>query len=235
LSADYIFFGSSALEKTISESVLRGRPFGGTGIFLRKDLCSNIIQEFYYERMTVIVVGSLILISMYLPSSKCDRSVNEILIMLSEIESIASSFPNNKLIMGFDANVDLNTSSEVSKILKDFMGNYKLSRCDAGHLDMNDDGLTYTYSHESLKHFSWIDYLLVSDSLSIKAMEFNVIDSAVNMSDHCPIEVSLLLSINEWVIPSMIDELKLLKCAESSFVQVTLGSLGLQCLLLLHL
>ena len=47
LSCDYNFYGISAMEKALSESVLRGRPFGGAGILLRKHLCNEIIYELH--------------------------------------------------------------------------------------------------------------------------------------------------------------------------------------------
>ena len=43
--------------------------------------------------------------------------------------------------------------------------------------------LDYTYYHESLKHYSYIDFLIFSKSL-LCHVDFNIVDSAINMSHH---------------------------------------------------
>src|ERR1043165_6496477 len=42
LSDNHTFFGISAMESVIQNSVLKGRPFGGVGIFLKNSFCNKV-------------------------------------------------------------------------------------------------------------------------------------------------------------------------------------------------
>ena len=46
-----------------------------------------------------------------------------------------------------------------------------------------------------MQNFSYIDYFLISNNLKRHVCEFNIIDEALNLSDHCPIKMHLT-SIN---------------------------------------
>ena len=118
------------MEKALSESVLRGRPFGGAGIVLRKHLCNEIIYELHRERFALIVVGSLTLISLYLPAGKCNHDISIISDALSEIELIISKFPSTKILIGADLNIDLKSKHETSIIISKFLQDNRKARSD---------------------------------------------------------------------------------------------------------
>ena len=72
------------------------------------------------------------------------------------------------------------------------MQNQGLSRCDEAYLSQN-SGLKFTYCHETLQNFSYIDYFLISNNLKSQVCEFNIIDNALNLSDYYPIKMNFKL------------------------------------------
>jgi len=66
-------------------------------------------------------------------------------------------------------------------------------------LDNYDDECGYTYFHDFLGHYSWLDHLFVSSSVAAEVTDFQILDLGCNNSDHHPITWSLqnsILSIN---------------------------------------
>ena len=55
--------------------------------------------------------------------------------------------------------------------------------------------MNYTYRHETLNQTSYIDYFMLSESVHSKVLDFDIVDSAINMSDHCQIMIKVNLSI----------------------------------------
>jgi len=56
--------------------------------------------------------------------------------------------------------------------------------------------INYTYHHEALSHFSWLDHFFISSDLANKLDGFNIIDDGSNLSDHCPITLSISIAHN---------------------------------------
>ena len=49
----------------------------------------------------------------------------------------------------------------------------------------------YTYMHQSLGHKSKIDYFLISRNIVNELIDYHIIESAVNFSDHLPISIAM--------------------------------------------
>ena len=50
---DYNVYSSTAMDSTLKHGILRGRPFGGLAILIRKTLCNN------FKRVTCIAAQQL--------------------------------------------------------------------------------------------------------------------------------------------------------------------------------
>src|SRR5580692_8182450 len=109
--------------------------------------------------------------------------------IFSSIEIIILKNPHYKIIIGYDLNVDLKSDIEAAEIIVKFMQNQGLSRCDESYLSQN-SAQRFTYCHETLQNFSYIDYFMISNNLQSQVVEFDVIDNAVDMSDHYPIKLN---------------------------------------------
>jgi len=185
-SAKFTYFGKSAMEHTISNSVLRGRPFGGVGIFLNNNLRSKVLYHTESDRFAIVVLANVILLSIYLPTIKCSNDSSLILVMLSEIESYVSDYSNLPIVCGGDCNSDLRNNTLLPESVRDFISNLNLVVCD--HFSATKNSLSYTYHHESLGHKSCIDYFLSSHDVINRISECVIFDHALNLSDHLPIK-----------------------------------------------
>lgn len=192
---DYSFYGCSAMDKTLTQSVLRGRPYGGVGLLIKNDVCPGISFHTCSERFTVIVLENLLFVSVYLPSGKDDDETNQtILNTLSEIDSIIEGFPNHSVILGADLNVDLSKKSRSKDIILRFFDDNDLQLC-GNEFSSNINILKYTYHHRSLPFSSYIDYFAISKNIIKDIIDFDIIDSGIDLSDHVPIKLIINLNI----------------------------------------
>jgi len=87
---DFYVFGISAMDSTLGQGVLRGRPKGGVSIFVNKSLekslgCINCIS--CAEKYVIVSVGQLLLINVYLPSVRSAEDMDELRLIFHEIET----------------------------------------------------------------------------------------------------------------------------------------------------
>ena len=80
-SKNYSCFGMSAMEHAVGQSVLRGRPFGGVGVLVKNNLCSEIKCLICSERFVVLKLGSFIIINVYLPCHSMQNCINIVMDM----------------------------------------------------------------------------------------------------------------------------------------------------------
>ena len=63
-------------------------------------------------------------------------------------------------------------------------------------LSSNLDIIDYTYKHETLGHYSLIDYFMVNVDMMHDIKNYDIVDNALNLSDHNPITISLCWNID---------------------------------------
>ena len=113
-SDNYTFYGKSAMEKAVSISILKGRPFGGVGILLKNNLCKMVLFVKCLERISIVALNDTLFISVYLPSGRSQFEIDIISKKLAEIEGTISIFPNHKLVWCGAFNLDLSSSCHTS-------------------------------------------------------------------------------------------------------------------------
>src|ERR1051325_7932747 len=186
-STNYSCFGISAMENSISQGVLRGRPFGGVLILIKAPLNARIKYHKCSERLVAIAMGDYLFISAYFPKV-CNSSDSCIVqAMFAEIEEIVNLNPNLNIILGGDCNTNIDINNQNSESLLKFIDSVGAVSCH-GLINSN---LDYTYCHDSLQYFSYIDYIFISRSISADLRDFKVLEVPHNLSDHLPIFVSL--------------------------------------------
>ena len=191
-SANYVSYGISAMESAVGQSILRGRPYGGTSILVKSNLSKNIYFSKCNERFVCIALGEYLLFNCYVPKITNDSDFALVQSLFSEIEGIIALFPTSKLVLGGDLNVDLSINSSASHFFRDVMNNLSLISCH----NLLPCSIDYTYCHESLQYYSYIDYILVSKSMCNAVTKFNILDLAKNLSDHSPITISLNIDLS---------------------------------------
>ena len=129
------------------------------------------------ERFCIIRIAKWLIINIYIP---CHGTTNRDLIInscLSDITSYIETFSDHKCIIAGDFNFNLDVNV-FSMLFNDFICLHNLARYDVA-LGCSVD---YTFHNETRGCYSTIDYILSSDVNSL--IDFNVIDSGANLSDH---------------------------------------------------
>jgi len=112
---------------------------------------------------------------------------------LAAIGSFIDDFPTHSEVLGGDLNHDMSVKSDSSILLNNFFKNNNLQLCGKEY-SSNVNILNFTYQHASLPHSSYIDYFAVSETILKDIVDFDIIGSGVNLSDHNPISQSYFLS-----------------------------------------
>jgi exonuclease III len=190
---EYISFGISAMNKTIDSGVLRGRPFGGVmsminvkwGKFIRFSECR--------ERFVVLLLQNTLIVNVYLPTVNNDIDRDELSDIISELNDVmdqavkVSTSSTIKVIIGGDFNCVFGHNVGACSVLNPFMSKWSMALVN----DIIPSNLNYSYCHETLQHYSLIDYFLVSDNCKTDLLHNLIIDAADNLSDHLPIKITI--------------------------------------------
>ena len=99
------------MDKALSTSILRGRPWGGVGLLIKQELSKLVKFQKCEERFAIVAFEHLLLISVYMPSGNGQEVVDIITDLISMIESVIIQFPDHAIICGGDFNTDLITPS----------------------------------------------------------------------------------------------------------------------------
>lgn len=184
-SKHYSCVGISAMEMAVNRSILRGRPYGGSCILYRTDLSSGVSFQTCSERMSAIVYNDLLIINVY-----CNKIINDaercnVISLLEEVQEVIAMFPTLTIVWGGDFNIDLGKPSIDQDMFITFFRSHALVTCNS----IIDSNLNYTYCHQSLDHYSYIDYFVISESSIL--VDFKILDLALNLSDHNPVYIQI--------------------------------------------
>ena len=188
---DYLCIGSSAMTDAVSTGILRGRPFGGLMCLIRKNLDKITVSLHCSERYVIFRLGNCLIVNVYLP---CVGTDNRLLLceeIFSSIWSICEACMPCDMIIAGDFNCNLDKDDDMATYILDFCRDHNLSRCDKLCAHSNRP----TYCNDALKHYSTIDYMLVSSP--DMAIGFDVFEPDVNFSDHNPITALINCKIAE--------------------------------------
>ena len=170
------------MSKCVGQGMLRGRPFGGTIILIKKELRKVTQTVHCDERYVIVKVANYLFANVYLPCvGTTDRTVISDDI-LTDIWAWHEHYSNCQLFIAGDFNVCLDNNSYVySSNINDFLLRHSLSRCD----DLFSQAKVATYANATLNHQSQIDYAVTFSSKDV--VNFEVLDPDVNFSDHFPL------------------------------------------------
>ena len=179
------------MDSSMSQGVLRGRPYRGTVILIRRQTALNSVINCVAatDRYVIVALGSLLVVNVHLPSCNNDLErelLNSTLIDIS-IEMNACCY--TYAIFGGDFNCNVQTQSVNANMLNDFLNNLGFSICNK--FLTNPNCIDYTFAVEARAAYSLIDHFYVSDMLPSPVLSLNVIHDVVNLSDHLPIKLSM--------------------------------------------
>ena len=205
INSNFCSFGLSSMNHKIASDILVGRPFGGVAVLWKKSLSCRIkILDCDYANGRYFSVSisensaDYIFTCVYFPCSS-NRTKNEYVVIASEIiahiDMILSNYPLAAHFIIGDFNFECADGNIGYDLFKYLLSDFGLVCCDY----MNVNSINYTYCHESLGHFSWLDHIFVSSNIKPYVSQFQIIDSGACLSDHSPVSctVQTQLSVNK--------------------------------------
>ena len=192
-----VCYASSAMDTAVSHSCLKGRPFGGLAVFVNSSYAVNIKLIKAVARYIILQHGDTVFINVYLPcksSLQCEEAFAE---CLASILQDVNELQYCDIVFGGDLNVDFSVSDTFSDILLNFAHELDLKFV----YDKLPADSRNTFRVESTGATSAIDHFAVTKALYDSINSVEVIDSGINLSDHCPVIMDLY--INDFEKPSI--------------------------------
>ena len=117
----YTYYGKSAMDNIVSSGLLKGRPYGGCAILVKKSLVNLVSNIITFERVVSVTLCDMLYISVYLPcengSADAWNNLHEIIANICDIiENSDATF----IIVGGDLNVNYNKDTPHARVLHDF-------------------------------------------------------------------------------------------------------------------
>ena len=190
-SNEFVGFGISAMENKVSCGPLQGRPYGGAAVLVRNDLARFVNNVVCDERFAIVCINDYCFISLYLPckaSLSTDSYTGVLNDTLEQIAVHVDTLGPKFIIFGGDLNTDLRCKCVATDAIFSFAAQMKLVVCSE---IIKPTDVDYTFHSHSLNQFSWLDWMLISNDLSHRLITFNIIESALNLSDHLPIIIEI--------------------------------------------
>ena len=198
LSSDYLFFGRSAMEATVTKDILIGRPFGGVSTLIHNSYKEATVNHTCSEKFVIVSIGSILLVNVYLPSAPSREKLEILSDILDEIFSAIENISYSTLIFGGDINCDPEINTPASTMIKQYLSNAKAQHCP---ISTNIGSPKYTHFQETLGHFSCIDHFFIANAnynttKEAKMIDLRILESHLNFSDHRPITLKLRIDLN---------------------------------------
>ena len=178
------------------DGLLRGRPYGGVAVFVRRKYMHlfSLVNCEYEGRVICLRASSnqlnFLLIGCYFPFNDHTNLYEErVCSMVGFIESIVLNNPGSQICVVRDFNFECKNGQPGYDIFCDFATAHNVTSCD----NMNVSDISHTYVNDSLHHTSFIDHIFISDSLVDCVSELAIISDGRNLSDHLPIGFHLKL------------------------------------------
>jgi exonuclease III len=198
LHPNFSSFGLSAMNSKAAEGILVGRPFGGVAILWNNKL-SNIFNRvasddqfgrYISAKLHIRGVFDIIITCVYFP---CVKSKNEYIVeaspIIGHIENVLSAYNVAEHVIAGDFNFPFDFGNGGFDLFKSVVQDYDLHCCDSDTISISN--IRYTYCHESLNQFSWLDHFVVTNKLRQFLNNIHIVDSGANLSDHLPISCTL--------------------------------------------
>jgi exonuclease III len=180
---DFVVYGCSAMDEVICKGPLRGRPFGGLAILVRKSFAVSATLVRASERYMILTVDDITLCNIYLPCNSvrnyADVFADTLSCLANEIEGVKS----RAVIIGGDLNCSFEQSHTSTELIYEFCETFSL----VPTFTLLSKGDTYTFATSNGSHVSLIDHFLVSEQLLGSVEKIWTGDTATNFSDHIPL------------------------------------------------
>lgn len=188
IDCNYLFVGTSSMIN-IGARVRQGRPFGGLGILIKRDLLANFICVAKRERFIAVFVANILFINVYMPVYNGVEYEDEMQCILTDIMSIISENCASNVVIGGDFNFNFEPNHKVTNLFHHVTGD-KFVFCD-NFLTSVSSGPPVTFRRNELHAGTFIDHFCVTRPMRDTVEHVYIIDRGDNLSDHLPICMDL--------------------------------------------
>jgi len=192
---DFVCFTTSAMNDVVSNRLPVGRPFGGVAIVVKQNLATEFKVVKLSSRYIILKAWSTLFINVYLPCISAADWENEYLDCLACILNDIGDITYKNIVMGGDFNIDFATSHPLSDSLCDFMADLSLLNLD-NKLPSN---ATCSFRVDVSGASSLVDHFFVSESTVDSVSAVDIVDSGINLSDHCAVVMDMLLPVENHI------------------------------------
>ena len=207
LHPQYDAHGVSGMAKVLDNQIVKGRPFGGTGFLYKKNISKSIRPriDLNHERVSVLELKikdhDVFLINAYFPYFDASRLQDQLIVYretLAFIENVLKSNPFHKYILMADFNCNLyELNHPYANLVNDFMHEYGLVSC-FDSVPNFDHSMHYTRSDIKRNSYTFIDCIVVSQSLQPFIVNAEICHHHMNVSDHAPIRLTLNVNVESF-------------------------------------
>lgn len=183
---DMLCIASSPMGNIVSKGILRGRPFGGLCIAMKKGFCTSMKCIVASENFIIVQICDCILINIYLPCVSNSHSdwKEKFTCILDRIELELSNVSYKHIIIGGDWNFDFHTARHpMASIISEFLINLDLTVMPK---ENNVNPSTFISTSGACSN---IDHFAVLNGDVVDCSNVKIIESGENLSDHNPISM----------------------------------------------
>ena len=208
-------WGTSAMRQSMENEVRVGRPFGGTGFLWNKKFSMAVKPriEYKHERVSVLEFNvkneRILIINAYMPffnASQINEQVSLYTDTIGFIESIMEMNKECSFILLSDLNCNVyDTSHQFSILIRELMQKRDLISSYDLIDNFNPDN-TWTRKgkgRNGVEHYTLIDFILISRSLSSKVDNVRISNYPDNLSDHSSVELDLSVDFEIFSHPNV--------------------------------
>jgi len=193
ISSNFVSVCSSAMSATDCRGVRHGRPFGGVGLLVHRNLLSVFKSVAKRERFIAAWIGDVLIVNVYFPCMSANY-IEQMQCLLSDLNSVICDSGAKKVIIGGDYNFDFSCGSTGLQLFLQSTGYLHLKVCDNMINSSTDPPVTYFQLGSG--NSSFIDHFCVSESLVDCVRHSFIVDSGDNLSDHLPLCLVLKLNVS---------------------------------------
>jgi exonuclease III len=201
LCPGFTCYSCSAMNDIIGRGILTGRPYGGVAVYVRDVFASKIKIIKNTDRYILMQFGAVVIINVYMPASGTAQQEDVYCSCLASILNDVNELHYDAIIMGGDFNIDPSGDCNVGRALNTFCAEIDVLRV---HQSSN-NVIPYTFRVLSTGATSNIDFFFVSRTVLKDVNKCEILDSGINLSDHCLVTIDVELTCDRISIDDVID------------------------------
>lgn len=175
--------------------LLQGRPHGGCSIIWKKNIVfevSPVNLPLQSNRMCAVTIRFpngvfILIINVYMPCDFVPDNQPKFSEALDDISVLVNSQDFHYVLIGGDYNTDFRRVTQNTLALSDFIGTESLCK----GINYVNSNVSYTYESKINGEKSILDHFLMCENLFPSVCKYESLHDGDNLSDHCPISMTL--------------------------------------------